>query len=658
MLRLAVLFSHGMVHLSKINTQLPCSQTSLRRFGLMALCACMLLVSVLLHLPAAAQETTAAQAEPTLPSLFESSKLLALPEPVLFLNASNTATLTPQALIQSPARDAFKPWKMDMPLATSATQHVWLRLVLPTTTAPESWMLRIPRPNLEQATLYAFNTGQNKWQQISAGRAVPNSTWPMRTRDPVFALSTRSDQTQLFFIQLQNANPITESIQLINARDFADGTNHAGTLNGLIIGIFGALTLISLTSAWLNRSSHFSWLAVFCFFFLITQLTLSGYMILRVWPQSTYLPLTMGKVLPLLSVAALARFAISVSYARDLSKPIYYGLWTLIALCIAYSILILVMVQSLPSIVLIVLIGAGVMGISISLVWIAWRSQHWLWWIVLSLIPLAVSVMARLAYDLGWVAHTELALLAGVITAALGLMLIHYALVAHQRHQISAAQAEQALETNDISTGLFTERIAKIRLPQIIVRSKRFERPCSAILLRWLDFESVMTKASSTDRGRILAHLGSRLARLAREIDTVARVGDDQFMFLVEAPVNREDVNSLASKILTTCLRPSIAMGSDKGFDLHIAVWLSSDVPSNATQVFELLNTRINQMRAGTQRRVQFVDTPLTTGSHSSKAPAEHAAELVAKINSLEATQELPTIQYRSFEPEPFNDKK
>jgi two-component system, sensor histidine kinase LadS len=638
---------------------LTCSQFNWNRPWRSATHAWLFALSILCCLAAAAQGAAQPeQASHRLPSLFESSKSLALPEPLLFLNASDKAALTPQTLTQSPARDAFKPWIAGMPLATSATQDVWLRLVLPATNTPESWMLRIPRLNLEQATFYAFHARQNEWQQVSAGRAVPSSTWPMRTRDPVFALSTRTDQTQLFFIQLQNANPITENIQLINGRDFADGANRAGTLNGLIIGLFSVLTLICLASGWLNRSAHFGWLALFCFFLLLTQLTLSGYMGLRVWSQSTYLPLTMGKVLALLAVAALARFAISVSYARDLSKPIYYGLWTLIALCLAYAVLILVAVQSLPGIVLTVIVGASAVGIALCLAWIAWRSQHWLWWIVLSLVPLTLSVLARLAYDLGWVAHAELALLAGVITAGLGLISIHYTLVIHQRHQIITAQAEQVLETNDAPTGLFTERIAKARLPQIIVRSKRFDRPCGAILLRWLDFESVMSHATATERGRIFAHLGNRLARLAREIDTVARVSDDQFMFLVEAPVSREDVHALSSKILTTCLRPSIAMGSEKGFDLHMAVWLSSEVPSDATQVFELLKTRINQMRVGTQRRVQFVDTPLTTGSHSTKDPAEHTAELVAKINSIEATQELPTIQYRSFKPQPFDDKK
>jgi two-component system, sensor histidine kinase LadS len=217
----------------------------------------------------------------------------------------------------------------------------------------------------------------------------------------------------------------------------------------------------------------------------------------------------------------------------------------------------------------------------------------------------------------------------------------------HQRERISAQQRQLALQNTDASTGLFNERIAMARFPQILLRSKRFERPCGAILIRWLDFDRVMAAATSTERGRIFSHLGGRLSRQARDIDTVARIDDDLFVYLIEAPVSREDMNALASQILTTCLRPSAVMPETKGFDLHLAVWLSNEVQASADEAMELLKQRIDQMRTGTQRRVQFVDTEFNTSPQSEKEAAQRAAQLVAKINSLEATQGLPTINLK-----------
>lgn len=590
----------------------------------------------------------------SLPSLFEGSQRLSLDVPMGMLALPRRDATMPQQLLQSPQAAQFTAWQSGMVLPTTALQDVWLRLILPAQSRPQSWMLRIPRLSLEKATLFQGTPDNSaQWQQQSAGTDVPSNSWPVRARDPIFEISTRSDQTQVFFIRLQNAKPITENIQLIHSADFGNGANMAGTLNGLIIGVFTMLTLICLISWRINQNSHFGWLALVSFSVLLTQLTVSGYMFLRVWPSSVYLAKTAGWVMPLLSLAALTRFALSVSYARDLSKPIFYGLWSLIALCGVASLGILLFPADFPRDPLNAIYAAGMLMIVGSLCWIAWRSQQWLWMIVLSLLPVIASVLARLAYNQGWVAHMELALLAGVITAGLGLIGIYATMIVHQRQRAAVTHNEDALETTDAATGLFNDRIARARLPQIILRSKRAGNACGAILVRWVGAEQLMANVSFIERGRIFAHLGNRLNRLARDIDTVARFGDDQFLFLVEAPVSQEQLTALASKILTTCMRGSPALPENKGFDMHLAVWLSTDMPTDASGVFELLKTRINQMREGTQRRVQFINTPLSTAPLLDQSDPEHAKKLLEKINALEATQELPTINLK-----PRNSRK
>lgn len=610
--------------------------------------------------PSVTSAAVAAARAPMLPSLFASSKQLALPEPMGMLALPADAKLEPADLLVSAKQAAFVPWIAGTPLLTSPEQNVWLRLVLPATPQPQTWILRIPRMTLDKATLYTAKPAQSAtplapsaWQQQSAGMSLPRSAWPMRGRDPSFELTTQVNQTQLFFIRLEHRQSVTENIMLIYNSEFADGANYVGTLYGLIFGIFGILTLGSLISAWIHRSSHFAWLALFCWTVMLAQLTVSGYMHVRIWPESIYLANTMGWVMPLFSLAALARLVISVSYAKQLSKSIYYGLWALIATCLLFIGVVLNIPLDASRNFLNPLFAIGMLIALGSMSWIAWRSQHWLWMVVISIAPVVLSVLARLAYNLGWVAHVELALLAGVITAGLGLLMTFAILYLHQRERISAQQRQLALENTDASTGLFNERIALARFPQMLVRSKRFERSCGAILVRWLDFDRVMTLSTSTERGRIFSHLGNRLSRLARDIDTAARIGDDLFLYLVEAPVTREDINALASRILTTCLRPSAVMPQTQGFDLHLAVWLSNEVQADADQALELLKTRIEQMRTGTQRRVQFVDTALSTGPQGEKDPAAHTAQLVAKINSLEATQGLPTINLSPREKKP-----
>ena len=596
---------------------------------------------------------SATKANYFLPALFASDKQLALNEPLGVLTLPTNRPVTPEDLLSEPLASQFKPRESGAPLPTSDVQDVWLRLQLPIQSRPQSWMLRIPRLNLEKATLFrAAPTEQlasnaTNWQQQSAGTDLPSSSWPVRARDPIFELSTRSDQTQVFFIRLQNRKPITEEIQLIHSADFGNGANHVGTLNGLIIGVFSMLTLICLLSWRINGNSHFGWLALTSVFMLFSQLTLSGYSFMRIWPDSVFLAKTSGWVLPLLGLAALARFAISASYARDLSRPVYWILWTLIALCGLLSIGILGMPLEFPREPLNLVYSAGMLAFLGSLSWVAWRSQSWLWFVVVSLLPVILSSLARLAYNLGWVAQMEIALLGGAISAGVGFVGMYAALVNNQRQRVATIQREDVSDTTDAATGLFNERIARARLPQIILRSKRAGNACGAVLVRWVGSEAVMQSATVVERGRIFAHLGNRLARLARDIDTVARFGDDQFLFLIEAPISREQLNALSSKILSTCLRPSPALPGGQGFEMHLAVWLSSELPVDASAAFELLKTRINQMREGTQRRVQFVNTPLSTNPSQDQGDPEYAKRLIDKINSLEATHELPTISVR-----------
>ncbi len=609
------------------------------RFALIALLSSLALT---VHAQAPNIQTAAFQ----LPSLFADNKILVLEQPLGVLVAPKTPALSPAQLLQSPLAEQFKVWQTGMLLPTSDQQDVWLRLSLPKQSRPQSWLLRIPRLTLHKATLFQLMPDQlGVWQTQVSGIHVPSSAWPVRSRDPIFEISTRSDATQVLFVRLENNVPVTENIQLIHSSDFGNAANYAGALNGLIMGVFAMLTLISLISWRIYHNSHFGWFALFSISMMFSQLNASGHLFFRVWPHSVYLAKTMGWVLPFLSLMALARLALSVSYARDLSALIYRGLWSLIALSGLICAALLIWPEIVPREPLNFIFAAGMFCVLGAMAWIAWHSQRWLWLVVLSLIPVVLSVLARLAYNLALFAHMEVALLMGVLTSALGLLCVYGALIYHQSLRLASSLQEDAMETKDVPTGLFNERIARARLPQIITRSKRFGKPCGVILLRWIGFNAVMAKSNTVERGRIFAHLGNRLSRLARDIDTVARFGDDQFIVLVEAPVSHEQLSALASKILTTCLRPSNVLPDQKGFDLHMALWLSDQVAADASQALELLKTRISQMREGTQRRVQFINANLSTNPGTAASDGITAEKLIAKINALEATQSLPTIR-------------
>ena len=545
----------------------------------------------------------------------------------------------------------FAPLADQQSINLSPGKEAWLRFAIPATASPQMWYLRIPRFNIERVTLY-FQDEKQQWMQLAAGENIPMVQWPLLTRNPSFEISTRVDRPTQYFLKFENRNAVTERPQLISPGDYIDGAQRVGTLTGLMFGLFGLLTLLSLLTAKLYRNNQYAWFALMVGLLLLAQLTLVGYSGMRLWPSSVYLNKVMPVVLPLLTVAAATWFTTQVSYARNSAPRIFqFSIFLMVALVLAMMGFAF-MVDSFPRQVLSPLVATTMLWNLGSMVWMAWRTQSWLWYVVAGFGPLTVAMMARLAYNLGWIAHVELAQLFGVITGCLGMMVVYAGMILRSREAYAAVERESALAHTDISTGLSLPRIVGVRLPQVLTRSKRFGKPCGVAMVRWIGYENQLAPMSSAQRGAVLAHFGARLRRLARDIDTVARIDNDHFIFLVESPITREVLNELGIKILSTCMRPSVQLGGGDVFNVHVALAITSGAGTTAKDVLESLRTRLEHMDINTPRRVQFVDSALSTrppgeGSDSSGSTLSRE-EIVAKINAIEADPILPKLAPRN----------
>ncbi len=578
--------------------------------------------------------------------LFDSSKTLQLATPLQWQALPRGAIKTPDAFAETAKSKGFKVLETDAALPTGPDEEVWLRFTLPATNAPEIWYLRIPRLGVERIVLYQQDR-KGVWQTQTAGDTVAVSSWPERTRNPSFQLNTLVGQEHLYFLKIEHRKPITERPQLIAPSDYIDGAMRVGSLIGLMFGLFGLLTALGLLTARLYHSAQYAWFALMVSLILMAQLVLVGFTSLRLWPDSIYLNQVASVVIPLWALASTIWFTVQVSYAKSIAPVIYKLSVGFIVTLLAISIAFGFYHQHFPREVLTPLAAIAMVWNIGALVWMAWRSQSWLWFVVAGFGPLTLSMLARLAYNMGWLAHVELAQLVSVISGCLGMMVVYASMILRSRESYAAFEREAALTNIDISTGLTLGRIAEIRLPQVLQRSYRFGKPCGVVMVRWLNYGVQIESMSSAQRGAVLAHFGARLRRLVRDIDTVARYDDDHFLFLIESPMTRETVNDLGMKILSTCMRPSVPLGNGDVYNVHVAMALISGGNMSAKEVIEALLTRINQMEINTPRRMQFVDSPLTThaphegpegtGPHDGRA-------LVDKINAIEANPILPTL--------------
>ncbi|MDE2090256.1 MAG: diguanylate cyclase, partial [Gammaproteobacteria bacterium] len=121
-------------------------------------------------------------------------------------------------------------------------------------------------------------------------------------------------------------------------------------------------------------------------------------------------------------------------------------------------------------------------------------------------------------------------------------------------HDISARkQAEERiyyLAHHDVLTGLPNRTLLQDRLQQAIIDANRHDH-LVAVLLLDMDRFKIINDTLGHDMGdQLLRKVSERLATGLREGDTVARIGGDEFVIVLQDTVYMEDAGRVARKIL------------------------------------------------------------------------------------------------------------
>jgi two-component system, sensor histidine kinase LadS len=581
--------------------------------------------------------------------LYSKSIQPALSQPLQWASALATAAPSlPEGFIANPQVWTFSPYTPNTVLPTSTGRDVWVKFTLaPTPTpTPQSWIIRIQRVTVQKVSLYSLNPS-GQWQFESAGVQIAPKDWSRTTRTPSFEVMTSSVEKS-YFLRFEHHSPVTERPELMSAVDFADGASRVGTLIGLMIGMYGLLMLACFAAYAMARNNVFLWLAAFVVSLLMLNLIQMGYGGWRLWPGSVYTNQLMSWTVPLLAMATGSWFFAQASYAKDSNKTVYR---LLVLIAIASLLLCLVrlvlndaflrhLLNNWAAFVLFTVVA--------SLLWLSLRGMRWNLWLLAGLIPIAGSASTRLAYTYGWLAHIEFAQTASLFLTQLGLMWLFVALVWRSRDALLSTERAKVLENNDPLTGLTQQRVAKIRLQQMLKRAARLKLGCGVIMLRWVNYKQLMATQTPDKREALLRQMGQLLGRVVRDIDTAALLGEGYFMVLVEGPVNKEALASLSTQILTACIRLSEKLDMPNALDLHVAIWQAKLLPSTSAEVIEALQTRLNQMSSGTKRPVQFADSMNSSNPDPEDEFVNRRDELIAKIDALEASPSLnaPLARY------------
>lgn len=132
-------------------------------------------------------------------------------------------------------------------------------------------------------------------------------------------------------------------------------------------------------------------------------------------------------------------------------------------------------------------------------------------------------------------------------------------LVRAVRYAIERQRVEDRLAylaTHDPLTGLANRMLLHDRLEHAVDRARRSDQPVHALYLDLDGFKVINDSYGHMAGDYLLRSVADRLRGCIRRSDTVARVGGDEFVVVLESTAHVKDADTIAQKIADTIARP------------------------------------------------------------------------------------------------------
>jgi len=157
------------------------------------------------------------------------------------------------------------------------------------------------------------------------------------------------------------------------------------------------------------------------------------------------------------------------------------------------------------------------------------------------------------------------------------------------RYAIERKRAEERLTylaQYDQLTGLVNRTLFRDRLVQAMARSKRLQQPLGLMLLDLDRFKAVNDTMGHDVGDQLLKAVAGRLQECIREVDTVARMGGDEFTIILEGLSCEGDITIVARRITESLAEPFHLADQQASIGVSIGITV---YPSDDHEIDELL---------------------------------------------------------------------
>lgn len=434
-------------------------------------------------------------------------------------------------------------------------QTLWIRFTIPPAPDADSWVLEIPYPALDRASLYSKDKS-GQFTEQRAGDLTAVNKWPTPHRHPILRVRFNAEEPTHYLLRIENAQGFSAPLQFVNNRHMLRSEQQASLFLGFYFGTAGLGCLIGLIGfAWL-RDRAYLYYSLFSALLGLTLAAITGAAALHLWPDSPNWADRSLSILGIWTLASVTLLSATLVSLAQRSRMLNQLVWSVVLLGVVLSVL-LSLTDSAWRLALfvpyVVLVPVMVLGIN---VW-AWRhGDRYGGWLLLAALPFAISWTIATARYLGWLPLSFVTEQSGLASMAFQLPVFLAVLVRHSQEQRENRSRILGLDRMDPATGLINEVVFTERLLRTSARSEQFKHHSAVLLI-----DIINTEQTQRDFGRKIAdqlplRVASRLLLIVRDIDSAARLSERRFGLLVEGPISPAEAATLGPRIIARCLMP------------------------------------------------------------------------------------------------------
>ena len=485
------------------------------------------------------------------------------------------------------------------------SQSLWIRFSAPPAPDAEHWVLEIPYPALDRASLYTKDrTGMFTEQR--AGDLTAVNHWLIPHRHPLLLVAFNAAEPTQFLLRLENAQGFSAPLRFVNASYLLRSEQMISMFLGVYFGIAVLGCAIGLMGLVWLRDRAYLYYGICSALVGLTLAALTGVAALHLWPNS---PDWADRSLAVLGTLALVSFTLlnaTVVSLAERSRRLNLLVWIVAITGLVLSV-VLGVTDSALRLKLVVTYLVLVITVVPSVNLWAWRhGDRFGGWLLLAATPFAVTWAISIARYLQWIPLSFATEQGGLASMVFQLPALLTVLILRSQQRRENRRRILGLDRIDPTTGLITEQVFSERLLRMNARSEGLGHQSAVVMIDIINTEQTQRDFGRKAADELPLRVASRLLSIIRDIDSAARLSERRFGMLVEGPISLDEAAQLGPRIIARCLMPFKGLHEECVAQVRVAYAMVPYLSKGSQSLMSRLDERLTTAADVDDKRAVF----------------------------------------------------